>query len=59
MMSDNEEEKNEKVIKDNEIKTNEEKVENEIIPDKHTVFDIIINFRDITYLDQSHRHQKK
>jgi hypothetical protein len=37
MMSDNEDEKNDKIAKENESKQTEEKIESESIPDKNTV----------------------
>jgi hypothetical protein len=37
VMSDNEEDKNEKISKENEINQTEEKQQNEPIPDKNTV----------------------
>ena len=40
MMSDNEDEKNEKVKIDNETKHIEEKIENEVIPDKHAAYNL-------------------
>jgi hypothetical protein len=39
-LSENEEEKNDKFIKENEIKYSEEKVEQDIIPDKNSAFQI-------------------